>query len=178
MLINVFKPGNLTDPEWMHLKINWLGKRLYMSAVLPQSLCAFVLFDRLSTTMYIYYFARIMTKSTISAVFWSANFLALWRPQWHRKREHCSTATMSMVVIFTAYFLCTIVILFTGSLHQKKENQNIFCRPEVNNLPFLKSASNWDMHVWLTMSIERHCSVFFPFNWCCKSWCTLSESTV
>lgn len=69
MLINVFKPGNLTDPEWMHLKINWLGKRLYMSAVLPQSLRAFVLFDRLSTTMYIYYFARIMTKSTISAVF-------------------------------------------------------------------------------------------------------------
>lgn len=112
----------------------------------------------------IVYFANITTESTILSSFWWAIFLALWRLQTTLKRtqwtpfysyyEHGNN---------TAYFICTIVILFTGNLHQKKENKSIFHCPEVNNFTVLKSASNSDICAWFTASIRRLCWVFFPF---------------
>lgn len=113
------------------------------------------------------YSASIMTKTTVVSAFWSAHFLAAWTTN-DTDRENTANSYSYCEYcgnIFSGFPLyhCTIAILFTRSLHQKKENKNILSGFEVNNLSFLKSASNWDTCVWLRASTQRHCSVFFPF---------------
>lgn len=110
------------------------------------------------------YSASRMTKTTITSAFWSAHILAAWTTN-DTDRENTVnffTATMSIVAIFLVDFLCTVAVLFTGSPHQKKENRTYS--------PALKSTTSHSSNqhlietlAWLTASIQRHCSVFFPF---------------